>query len=190
MLYINEQLPISSRTFNDKVTGIPFTVNQVNLGTPGPGEQLIVLTVPKTVKELKAGMNPDISIGYTESFRPRIHEVKNDDVYLLITSKGTNKVGENSIQVPKHMKEDLHVLRRGFGWQNSHDGSKHWQTALFRFIGNTGKGVIRIHTDDSTEDEILVVAGGKVTHCSEQTLKNVCHFKKVPLPGEITWVKI
>ena len=189
MLYTNEKLPISNRTISDRATGRPFTIAQVCLGTPCNNERLIVLTVPKTLQRIQKGMNPKVTVGYTESFNPRLHEGEDKDVYLLLTSKGNNAVGSNNIQVAAVYKPSVHVLRRGFGYEkNSTSGIHSWRTALFRFTGK--EGLVRIHTEDAEEDQVLLISGSQVTRCTERTLKNVCRFKKVKLPAFIKWVDV
>ena len=179
MLFVNERLHITTNSY--KAEGKYFSINQVFLGETGPGQQVISLAVPKTVKKIMFGMNPDLSIGYTESFKPRIHLKESEEVFMLLTSKGTNTSGINTIQIPASQKNEIYMVRRG----NGHENQKYWGNVLFRF---NKSGIVRIHTADDKDDDVFVVCNGRVTCCSIRTLKSVCRFKKMDLPK--SWVNI
>ena len=157
MLYTNKELKVISREMKFG------TVKGVAIGEYGRGRHEIFLPTPKflTEEEEIKGLNPSLTIGKSQSGRPRIHAEKNDDMFLILSSERRyTRRGDGCIKAPKN--QEIEMITRGNGADGAAGRIGSWDVVVvkakdgdvFRVTwGGSGYGI------DAT---FYVVFGGKV----------------------------
>jgi len=177
----------SNVAVNSEVRSFEFgEISQVCLGEKGRNRQLLALTCP-TETEVKKGMNPGITIGLTKSGKPRIFTKEDNQLYMLLSSKGGyTRRGNGSIQLLQSASgEDYQILARGRGADGDAGRIGHWDVILLKA---PAEGIVRVRTGGAgygTPSDLYLIHDNHVHHCHPDSLQDCCDQLDIELPCSI-----
>ena len=179
MLYSNVKVASEERTFDFG------TIHQIALGEIGRGRKLMAITCPaETVVE--KGMNEHLSVGKTKSGKARINSIKDDELYLLLSSQGGyTRRGDGSIWVPSDEHEKYETLAVGWGADGLAGRIGTWDVVLLKA---PKEGIVRVRTSGGgygTPSDYYVIKDGKVYHTYLSELEECCATLKTDVADEL-----
>ncbi|MBO4813306.1 hypothetical protein J5491_04135 [Candidatus Saccharibacteria bacterium] len=157
MLYTNKGLKVISREMKFGA------VKGVAIGEYGRGRHEIFLPTPKSFKEEEEikEFSPNLTIGKSQSGRPRIHAEKSDDLYLILSSERRyTRRGDGYIKAPKN--QEIEMITRGNGADGAAGRIGSWDVVV---VKATDGDVFRVTWGGSgygIDATFYVVSGGKV----------------------------
>lgn len=163
MLYTNTTLKAIDREmkFGGSVTGVA-------IGENGRGRWEVFLPTPHSIQSDDAikEFRSDLTIGTSKSGRPRIDARKDDDVYLILSSKRSyTRRGCGYIEAPK--SQEVELVARGNGADGTAGRIGSWDAIIIKAKdgdvfkltwGGSGYGY---------DDTFYVISSGKV-YCADQ----------------------
>lgn len=177
MLYTNQSLKVVSREMKFG------TVTGVAIGEYGRGRREVFLPTPKTVKadDVIKELRSELTIGTSKSGRPRIDARKDDDTYLILSSKrGYTRRGSGYIEAPK--SQEIKLIARGNGADGDAGRIGRWDAIIvkvkdgdvFRLIwGGSGYGY------DAT---FYVVSGDKIYPADQPEIEDLYESLGLEIP--------
>jgi hypothetical protein len=152
MIYSNREIEVVEQEFDFG------KIKQVCVGERGRGRKQICLTAPNDLKVLSQGLNESLTIGKTKTGKPKIIKEKDDQVFLLISTKGGyTRRGNGRLYSLK--TNNIEILAVGNGADGDAGRIGSWTVALLEVKGN---GVFRIKKGGGNPSTLLVVKDGKV----------------------------
>lgn len=152
MIYSNIEVKSKSKE-------MPFgTINFVAIGEYGRGRREMRLACPADTVVAK-GMNENLTIGLTKTGNPRINVVKDNELYLILSSEGGyTRRGCGWIGAWKENKAQYQLLSKGNGADGLAGRIGTWDVVLLHILGTPKHDWIRVRTSGAgygTEPELL-----------------------------------
>ena len=174
----------SNVAVNSEVRSFEFgEISQVCLGEKGRNRQLLALTCPENT-EIEKGMNASLTVGLTKSGKPRIFNKEDNQLYMLLSSKGGyTRRGDGSIQLLQSASgEDYKILARGRGADGLAGRIGHWDVVLMKC---PSEGIVQVRTAGAgygTPADIYIIHSNSVYHCTPETLCDCCDHLDIKVP--------
>ena len=182
MLYSNTTLKVVSKEMEFG------TVTGVAIGEYGRGRREVFLPTPKSVQtdDVIKELRSDLTIGTSKSGRPRIDARKDDDIYLILSSKRSyTRRGDGYIKAPK--SQEVELIARGNGADGDAGRIGSWDAIIvkakngdvFRLTwGGSGYGY------DAT---FYVVLGGKVYSANQPGIEDLYESLGLKTPFSLSY---
>ena len=182
MLYTNQTLKAVSKEMKFG------TVIGVAIGEYGRGRREVFLPTPKSVQadDIIDELRSDLTIGTSKSGRPRIDARKDDDIYLILSSKRDyTRRGNGYIRAPKG--QEVELIARGNGADGDAGRIGYWNAVIvkakdgdvFRLTwGGSGYGY------DAT---FYVVSDGKVYSADQPEIEDLYESLGLEIPFSLAY---
>lgn len=182
MLYSNILLESKPKTYDFG------TIYQIGMGQFGRGRKFMTLTCPMGTI-IREGMNPEYSIEFTQSRKPKIVKRTDSTIFMLLSSKGRHaRKGSGTIRVLQSQKSNFEVLKRGKGAEGATGRMGFWDCMLLRVPD--GDSIVRVRTSGGgygTPSDLYLVHNCCVFHCYLDQLVELCNALGVNVPCKILY---
>lgn len=182
MLYTNKSLAVVSRkTSFGTITG-------VIIGERGYGSREAFLSTSKSIKvgEIIEEFRPDLTIVFSKSGRPRIDTRRDNDIYLILSSKreGYTPLTDGYIKTPKGQDVDLKT-RAGFKRADKRIGN--WDVVMVKAKNGDVFRLTWASTDCEHESTFYVVSGNTVYSADQSDIEDLYEILSLDVPFSLKY---
>ena len=187
MLYANRNFKTSERSFDFGKR------HQLALGEEGRGRKLVPLTCPSEISIPAFTLVKELTIGKTQSGRPRIIKAGRNDctLFMLIDSYvNYSRRGCGYVMVLNSQVDDFDVIARGNGADGDAGRIGSWVCPITKCPAN---GIVRIKYSGSgygIPSDLLIIKDNSVYKCQLKNLDDCCDSLGIDLAAEYPDFKV
>ena len=171
MIYANKNFVVQEREFTYG------KLNCISLGEKGRGRKEVLLPVPKSLEEIKKGINKNLTIGLTKNGKPRVNYIspkkKEEYIYAIIDSyNGYTRPCDGTVKLMyKNGIEEL-VVAWGADGDAGRIGS--WEVKVLKIPNDDKRRFTRLISSGRSEDKdgYIISKGSDIVFVQENDIEN------------------